>query len=107
MKKISLLLFFLPLNILSAQTQLSSVPLTLDKATDKREALTAVDSAELQMVVFAADKEKLRALRFNRALFITDSLSVPRPDKQYEYMAGYSFSNEIPRYTGHRPTLKK
>jgi len=107
MKKISLLLFLLPLNILLAQTQLSSVPLTLDKATDKREALTAVDSAALQMVVFAADKEKLRVLRFNRALFFTDSLSVPRPDKQYEYMAGYSFSNGNPTVYWASSDLKK
>lgn len=107
MKKISFLLFFLPLNILLAQTQLSSVPLTLNKTTDKREALTAVDSAARQMVVFAADKEKLRALRFNRALFFTDSLSVPRPDKQYDYMAGYSFSGSNPAVYWASSDLKK
>lgn len=74
------------------QTLLATHPLELKKATSSHQILNAVNNQN-QVFAFASDKESLRALKFNNALFFKDSLSAVRPDKSYEFMAGYSFED--------------
>jgi hypothetical protein len=91
MKKIFLTLFVLHSFMASfSQTLLSSHPLELKKSSANHQILNAVNNQK-QVFVFASDKENLTVLKYNQALFFKDSLSVPRPEKSYEFMAGFSF----------------
>ena len=74
------------------QTLLASQPLELKKTASSHQILNAVNNQN-QVFAFAADKESLRALKYNNALFFKDSISAARPDKSYEFMAGFSFED--------------
>lgn len=74
-----------------AQVIQSAQPLELKKSSYYHTSLAAPDAKNSQLVVFAADKEKLTAMRYNGVLFFTDSLSTKRPDTDYDLMAGYGF----------------
>ena len=73
------------------QTQMASVKTNLHKQERRHEAFMASDSANSQLMVFMADKENLKALRFNRAVFFSDSLVTTRPAREFHAMEGYSF----------------
>lgn len=75
-----------------AQTLLASHPLELKKSRNNHQILNAVN-AKNQVFAFASDKETVKVLKFSPYLFFSDSLSVSRPEKDYEFMAGYSFEN--------------
>lgn len=75
-----------------AQTQMASVKTKLHKQERWHEAFMASDSANSQLMVFMADKENLKALRFNRAVFFSDSLVTTRPAREFQAMEGYSFN---------------
>lgn len=93
MKKIFLSLFTLCcINLSFAQTLLATHPLELKKATSNHQIVNAVNDQN-QVFVFASDKEKLKVLKYNNALFFKDSLSVNRPDKNYTAMVGFSFED--------------
>ncbi|MBC8643511.1 hypothetical protein H9W95_03800 [Flavobacterium lindanitolerans] len=93
MKKIFLSLFTLCcVNLSFGQTLLASHPLELKKATSYHQIVNTVNDQN-QVFVFASDKEKLKVLKYNNALFFKDSLSVNRPDKNYTAMAGFSFED--------------
>jgi len=96
MKKVVALLLILNVQALFAQAFLSEHHLELKKNMDYHQSLTAADSASSQMAVFVADKDKITAFSLNGALFFKDSLTAPRPDDDYEIMAGFSFSNKQP-----------
>ncbi len=89
-----------------AQTLLATHPLEM-KGSSNHEIFTVTDTAYSQLAVFAADKESMTATRFNGAVFFTDSLSTPRPDKEYTYMAGYSFDGNRPGVYWADGNLKK
>jgi hypothetical protein len=91
-KILQLLLLFFCLPVLHAQILLSSQPLELKKSRDYHEIMAAPDAANSQLVVFAADKEKVTALRYNSVLFFSDTLTATRPGKAYSFMAGHSFN---------------
>jgi len=75
------------------QVVLSSHYLGLQKADAYHDALPAPEAKNRGLVVFAADKNNVTALRYNRVLYYTDSLATERPStRDYELMAGYSYS---------------
>lgn len=91
MKKLLLLIALSTFAIVPAQTKLVSHHLELKKPKSDQQILTAVNTDTREVYTVASDKENTTVLKFNRALFYTDSLSVKRPDKEYTFMAGYSF----------------
>jgi hypothetical protein len=93
-KKI-LSLFILTCCLQSAFSQvvLSSHNLELKKADAYHDALPAPEAKNRGLVVFAADKNTVTALRYTRVLYYADSLATDRPSTtDYELMAGYSYS---------------
>jgi len=95
MKKLLFAFFTLCFTNLSfGQTLLTSIDLDLKKASSNHRALHAVNANNNEVFVFASDKEKLTAIKYNSFIFFKDSLSINRPDKDFEQMAGYSFNEE-------------
>lgn len=94
MKKIVVLLLIINFQALFAQEFLGDHHLELKKNSEYHQSLTAADSANSQMTVFVSDKDRITALKLNGGLFFKDSLSAPRPDSNYEIMAGFSFNNK-------------
>ncbi|HEX8269359.1 MAG TPA: hypothetical protein VF581_05665 [Flavobacterium sp.] len=94
MKRILCALFFLQILFVHAQTKLASHKLELRKSEIHFQIMNAVDPARQDVYVFAADRETIHAHRYNSALFLTDSLSLERPERKYELMAGYSISSD-------------
>lgn len=92
MKKLLFALFVLATFTSFGQTILASHPLELRKSRDNQQLLNAVNLKK-DVFTFASDKEKLNVLKYSKFLFFQDSISVNRPDKEYEFMAGYSFEN--------------
>lgn len=93
MKKILFALFVLTtLTASFGQTILNSHSINLRGSRNNHQILNAVN-LQKEVFSFASDKEKLTALKYNEALFFKDSLSLNRPDKEYEFIAGYSFEN--------------
>lgn len=81
-------------NLSLGQTLLTSIDLDLKKASSHHNALNIVNSKNNEVFIFASDKEKLTAIKYNSALFFKDSLSTKSPDKNFEQMSGYSFNEE-------------
>jgi len=91
MKKLLLTVFVLHFSMaIFGQTLISSHPLKLRNSRNNHQILNAVNPKN-QIFAFATDKERVKVLKYNQALFFSDSLSINRPDKNYEYMVGYSF----------------
>jgi len=93
MKKIAatLLIFHLSMAVFS-QALISSHPLQLRNPKHSQQLLNGVNSKN-QVFAFASDKDKVTVLKYNHVLFFSDSLSINRPDKAYDFMAGYSFED--------------
>jgi hypothetical protein len=93
MKKICLLLILLVSCICPSlsQTVLSAHKLELKKPWDSQQLLSATDPGSKQFFVFAADKEKVTVQKYNSAFFYRDSITMTRPERNYSFMAGYSF----------------
>ena len=93
MKKLLFALFVLMTFTASfGQTILNSHSLELKKSRNNHQILTAVNLRK-DIFAFASDKEKVTVLKYNKFLFFSDSISINRPEKEYEFMAGYSFEN--------------
>lgn len=93
MKKLLFTLFvFASFTAGFSQTILSSHPIKLRNSRNNHQLLNAVNSKN-QVFAFISDKEKLTALKYNQALFFSDCLSVNRPDKEYELIAGFGFED--------------
>jgi hypothetical protein len=89
--------FFLVLLIsvfgsISAQTILNRFPIELKKSSSYFQILNA-ENQKQDYFVCITDKEKNTVLKYNSALFFTDSLSIPRPDKDFDFMSGVTFSS--------------
>lgn len=94
MKKILIILYILGCcPALIAQVQVSTKHLELKKSARFNEILAAKEAENRALVVFAADKKTLTAQRYNAAFFYKDSIITSRPNREYDYMAGYSYSN--------------
>jgi len=81
-------------NLSFGQTLLTSIDLDLKKASSNHRALNAVNANNKEVFVFASDKEKLTAIKYSSFIFFKDSLSINRPDKDFEQISGYSFNTE-------------
>src|SRR6187402_871600 len=92
MKKFLFVLFGFYCFSAFSQTVLSSHYLSLKKPLAKQQFLTAVNSSNQQVFVFAADKEIQTGYRYNSALFYKDSITAERPEQdEYATLSGYSF----------------
>lgn len=76
----------------SGQTLLASHPLELKKSRNNHQILNAVNTKN-QVFAFASDKETVKVLKYSPYLFFSDSLTLTRPEKDYEFMAGYGFES--------------
>jgi len=93
MKKLLFTLFVLTTFSASfGQTLLNSHAMKLRGSRNNHQILNAVN-LQKEVFAFVTDKEKVTALKYNRALFFSDSISMNRPEKDFEFMAGYSFEN--------------
>ena len=92
MKKLIFLLLLISLfESASAQTILNSFPIELKKASSYLQILNA-ENQQQDYFAFIAEKEKVTVLKYNSALFFKDSISIPRPDKNFDFMVGTTFS---------------
>ncbi len=96
MKKLLTIIFLCVYFMASAQIKLASHTLDLKKSSSHHQILNAVNTANQQVVIFAADKENCYVTKYNSAFFFSDSLTVKRPEKTYDFMTGYSFENGVP-----------
>lgn len=76
-----------------AQTMLNQFPLELKKSSDYFQILNG-ENEEHDYFALVTDKQKSTLLQYNSALFFKDSLSIARPDNEYDFMAGMTFSTK-------------
>lgn len=76
-----------------AQTILNRFPIELKKSSDYFQIFNAENTTH-DYYTFLADKEKITVLKYNSALFFKDSISIPRPNKEAEFMSGVTFSED-------------
>lgn len=93
MKKLLLAFFTFCFANLFGQTPLASIDLELKNASSNHRSLHAVNANNNELFVFASDKEKMTAMKFNSFVFFKDSLNTKRPGKEFS-MSGYSFNSE-------------
>lgn len=75
-----------------SQSILSVHDLELKKLDSYHEIVPAPEAKSRALVVFAADRATVIALRYTSVLYYTDSLVTERPDEEdYDYIAGYSY----------------
>lgn len=91
-KKLSLLLFFCVFASYS-QTKIVSTGLELKKSTYYHQLISTVHSLSDEFYVLASDKENATLLKYNSALFFSDSLQI-RTDKNYPNIVGNSFNHK-------------
>ncbi len=91
MKKIFVFFYLGFIAFANAQTRLVSFPLELKKPRDNHQILNGINDQN-QIFAFASDRDNVTILKFNSAIFFQDSLKINRPDKNFAFMSGYSFS---------------
>lgn len=92
MKKLLFLVVLLSFfGTISAQTVLNRFPLALKKSSSYFQIINA-ENAKNEYFAFITDKEKNTVLKYNSALFFTDSISIPRPERKLDFMAGATFN---------------
>lgn len=91
MKNIITVLFSLISLISLGQIKLTSFPVELKKSDENHQMINFVDEKSNEIYTFIADKETVTGIKFNSAVFVSDSLSTSKPFN-YQYFIGYSFS---------------
>lgn len=81
-----------------AQIKLTSFPVELKRGAENYQMINFVDEETNEIYTFIADKETVTGIKFNSAVFISDTLSISKPFN-YQYCIGYSFS------ANHTPVL--
>ena len=76
-----------------AQTILNRFPLELKRSNDYFQILNA-ENASKDYFSFITDKQNTTVLKHNSALFFTDSIAVSRPDNNFDFMIGTTFSED-------------
>ena len=94
MKKIITLFIAIQSSFLFGQTVLATYPLELKKSKEFKQIITAENTITHELFVFAADKETLTILKYNSALFLSNQITLARPDIAYKQLAGYSFNDQ-------------
>lgn len=78
-----------------SQEVVNSTPIALKK---NRDIFQIVNNEKKETTLFISDKEKVKAIRLNEQMQITDSVSASRPDvKKYASMIGYNSTNKNSR----------
>jgi hypothetical protein len=90
-KSIFLVVLVFIFGTISAQTVLNRFPLEFKTSSDYFQIFNA-ENQEHDYFAFITNREKTTVLRHNTALFFTDSISVERPNKDFEFMAGVTFA---------------
>ncbi len=80
-------------NIISAQTILNQYPIELKKSSSYFQIFNA-ENKEKNYFAFITDKQKTTAVKYNSALFLSDSITISRPSNEYDFMAGVTFSTD-------------
>jgi len=91
-KKLSLLLFFCVF-VSFGQTKIVSTGLELKKSTYYHQLISTVHSLSDEFYVLASDKDNATLLKYNSALFFSDSLQI-KTDKNYPNIVGNSFNHK-------------
>jgi len=90
MKKSLCIILLISFQYSWSQTKIASTGLELEKGTGQQQLTQFLQPLTDELFVSAADKEKITLFKFNRALFLADSLETPK-DKIYANFIGYSF----------------
>lgn len=77
-----------------SQEMVNAIPIEFKK--DKA-AFQVVNKATKQVVLFFGDKTSVSAIRLDAKMQLIDSLSVPRPEKDYDRIVGYNYNAENTR----------
>lgn len=94
-KKLLLNSFLLSCFISFSQEVVNSTPVSLKK---NRDIFQIVNNEKKEATLFISDKEKVKAVRLNEQMKISDSMSVPRPDvKKYASIIGYNINGKNSR----------
>ena len=91
MKNITIVLFSLISMISFGQIKLTSFPVELKRGVENHQMINFVDDKTNEIYTFIADKETVTGIKFNSAVFISDTLSASKPFN-YHNIIGYSFS---------------
>ncbi len=94
MKKTITFLFLIQSVLLFSQTVLSTFPLELKKSNQYKQIVNAQNTITQDIFVFASDKENITILKYNIAVFLSEQMTLPRPDTDYKLLSGYSFNTE-------------
>jgi hypoxanthine phosphoribosyltransferase len=91
MKKIFFCFFIIICANSFGQIKLNSFPVELKRSSENHSMTNFANEKTNEIYSFVADKETLTAVRFNSAIFFSDSLTTTRPFN-YKNIIGYSFS---------------
>ncbi|WP_130734733.1 hypothetical protein [Flavobacterium sp. J27] len=93
MKKILLLYYCIWCVPFFSQVRLTDVAIKLKKNTDYHQLVTQVNTQTNEVFSFASDKEHLTGVKFNSALFFSDSISLEKP-ATFRNLMGCGFTND-------------
>ena len=93
MKRKLLLLLFFCVFASYGQTKIVSTGLELKKSPYYHQLISTVHSLTDEFYVLASDKENATLLKYNSALFFSDSLQI-KTDKEYPTIVGNSFNHK-------------
>lgn len=93
MKNLYAFLFSLVSLISFSQIKLTSVPIELNDNSENLQMINFTEEKTNEIYTFIADKERILGIRFNSAVFFSDSLSSLKP-VNFQHIVGYSFSKE-------------
>lgn len=87
--------YFLLLNLLVSlslfsQIRLNDAKIELKKSSDFHQMVTSANLQTNEIISFISDKNKITALKFNNSIFLSDSLSINKPD-DYRFLIGSHF----------------
>lgn len=92
MKKICSLIFLLISLSFFSQIRLTDVPFSFKKSNDYHQLISKANSETNEVFSFAADKEKFFGVKFNSALFFSDSITSNKPN-DFRYLMGCGFTD--------------
>ena len=76
-----------------SQVRLSDAAFEFKKSSEYHQLITKVNLETNEVFSFATDKEKLFGVKFNNALFFSDSLTIDKPEA-FRYLMGCGFTDE-------------
>lgn len=80
------------------QIKLNSFPVDLKRSVENHQMINFVNQNTNEIYTFVVDKETVVGIKFNSAVFVSDSLTTSKPS-DYQNLIGYSFSSN------HNPVL--